>query len=114
MAQAALADLTTEAERPHLFPIYNLGAALAAAAGALASALPHRLATANHWDFVRVERYCFLVYVVTAAIALFIYRGPRTDKPVGAGRHGLHKSRSIVIPLSALFALDSAGGGFGG
>jgi len=112
MEQAALADLTTEAERPHRFAIYNLGAALAAAAGALASALPHRLATANHWDVVRVERLSFLLYVITAAIAAFIYRGLRTDRPAGDRRRGLHKSRSIVIRLSALFSLDAAGGGF--
>jgi MFS family permease len=112
MEQTALADLTTEAERPHRFAIYNLGAALAAAAGALASALPHRLATANDWDVVRVERLSFLLYVLTAAIAAFIYRGLRTKKPGPDQRHGLHKSRKIVIRLSALFALDSAGGGF--
>ena len=112
MEQTVLADLTTEAERPHRFAIYNLGAALAAAAGALASALPHRLATANGWDVVRVERLSFLVYVVTAAIAAFIYRGLRTAKPDRNRRQGLHKSRKIVIRLSALFSLDAAGGGF--
>jgi MFS family permease len=112
MEQAALADLTTEKERPHRFAIYNLAAALAAAAGALASAIPHRLATAHHWDVVRVERLSFLLYVLTAAIAAFVYRGLRTDKPIAGQRHGLHKSRKIVFRLSALFALDSAGGGF--
>jgi MFS family permease len=112
MEQAALADLTTEAERPHRFAIYNLGAALAAAAGALASALPRRLATANGWDVVRVERLSFLLYVITAVIAAFIYRGLRTDKPAGDRGRGLHKSRKIVIRLSALFSLDAAGGGF--
>lgn len=112
MEQAALADLTTEKERPHRFAVYNLGAALSAAAGALASAIPHRLATSNHWDVVRVERFSFLLYVLTAAVAAFVYRGLRADKPVAGQRHGLHKSRKIVIRLSALFSLDSAGGGF--
>ena len=112
MEQTALADLTTEAERPHRFAVYNLGAALAAAAGALASALPHRIAIANGWDVVTVERLSFLLYVVTAAIAAYIYRGLRIDKPVGVRRFGLHKSRKIVIRLSALFSLDAAGGGF--
>jgi MFS family permease len=112
MEQTALADLTTEAERPHRFAVYNLGAALAAAAGALASALPHRIAIAHGWDVVTVERLSFLLYVVTAAIAAYIYRGLRVDKPVGVRRFGLHKSRKIVIRLSALFSLDAAGGGF--
>jgi MFS family permease len=112
MEQAALADLTTEAERPHRFAIYNLGAALAAAAGALASALPHRVAVAHHWDILTVERLSFLVYVITAAIAAFIYRGLRATKPHRDKRHGLHESRKIVIRLSALFSLDAAGSGF--
>jgi MFS family permease len=112
MEQSAIADLTTEDERPHRFAIYNLGAALTAAAGALASALPHRIATANNWDVVTVERYSFLIYVITAAIAAFVYRGLRYDRPAGTRRYGLHKSRNIVIRLSALFSLDSAGGGF--
>jgi MFS family permease len=44
MEQTALANLTTEQERPHRFAIYNLGAALAAAAGAVeAVGGPHAL-----------------------------------------------------------------------
>lgn len=112
MEQAALADLTTEAERPHRFAVYNLGAALAGAAGALASALPRQIAEWQHWDVVRVERLSFLLYVVTAAIAALIYRGLRTTAPTGGQRYGLHKSRNIVFRLSALFSLDAAGGGF--
>jgi predicted MFS family arabinose efflux permease len=112
MEQSALADLTTEAERPHRFAIYNLGAALTAAAGALASALPHRIATARGWGVATVERYSFLIYVITAAIAALVYRGLRPDKPHADRPSGLHKSRKIVIRLSALFSLDSAGGGF--
>ena len=112
MEQTALADLTTEKERPHRFAIYNLGAALAASAGALASALPHRFAVMHGFDVVLVERISFLIYVITAAIAALIYRGMPRIKPHPDRRHGLHKSRKIVIRLSALFSLDSAGGGF--
>jgi MFS family permease len=112
MEQAALADLTTESERPHRFAVYNLGATLTAAAGALASALPHRLAVWQQWDVVTVERRSFLVYVVTAATAALIYRGLPASKPISGKRRGLHKSRKIVIRLSCLFALDAAGGGF--
>jgi len=63
-------------------------------------------------DVVTVERLSFLIYVVTAAIAALIYRGMPRIKPHPDRRHGLHKSRKIVIRLSALFSLDSAGGGF--
>lgn len=110
--QAVLADLTDVNERPHRFAIYNLAAALAAAAGALASALPQRFATNQGWDVVTVERYSFSIYIVTAAVAALVYRRLHTHAHVGAPRRGLHKSRRIVLRLSALFALDSAGGGF--
>jgi predicted MFS family arabinose efflux permease len=110
--QAVLADLTETGRRPRRFAIYNLAAALTAAAGALASALPEKLATANGWDVATVERLSFLVYVVTAIGAGLAYRGLRGQIELASPRRGLHRSRSIVIRLSALFALDSAGGGF--
>ncbi len=109
--QAALADLTTVAERPHRFALYNLGAALTAAGGALVSALPERLAHANGWNVARAERYSFLLYVVTAVgagIAYWRIRGVRAGPTPG---RGMHRSRAMVIRLSALFSLDSAGGG---
>ncbi len=112
MEQTALADLTHETERPRRFAVYNLGAALAAAAGALASSLPARIAEMHNWDVVVVERLSFLLYVVTAAAAALVYRGLAPTPPHPGVRHGLHKSRNIVIRLSALFSLDSAGGGF--
>ncbi|MGQ0825354.1 MAG: MFS transporter [Actinomycetota bacterium] len=110
--QAVLADLTGEAERPHRFAVYNLAAALAAAAGALASALPEQIARANDWQVVTVERYSFLLYVVTAVVCVVVYRGLRTSVAISAPRRGLHKSRAIIVRLSALFSLDAAGGGF--
>src|SRR6266480_2983080 len=38
--------------------------------------------------------------------------GPAVSRSTTSPRRALHRSRSIVIRLSALFALDSAGGGF--
>jgi MFS family permease len=110
--QAVLADLTETDERPHRFAVYNLAAAFAAAAGALASALPARIADARDWDLVTTERLSFLVYVATAAAAAAVYRTLRTDTAVSTPRAGLHRSRAIVVRLSALFSIDSAGGGF--
>jgi MFS family permease len=109
--QAVLADLSEGHERTHSFAIYNTAAAFAVALGALASPLPQKLADTYGWDVARVERLSFLVYVVVAVAAALVYRSLRTDAAISAPR-GLHKSRSIVIRLSALFALDSAGGGF--
>ena len=110
--QAALADLTDGPDRPSRFAVYNVGAALSAAAGALASALPERLANSFGWSVVRTERLSFLVYVATAAIAGVVYSRMRTPLSGPTLRRGLHRSRSVVIKLSLLFTLDSAGGGF--
>jgi len=110
--QAAMANLTDVAERPHAFAVYNLAGALAGAVGALASALPPRIAHAAGWDVLRTERLSFLVYVVTAIGAAAVYRQMRDTLPGPVMHGGLRKSRSVVVRLSMLFALDSAGGGF--
>jgi MFS family permease len=110
--QAALASMTDVAERPRAFGVYNLAGSLAAAAGALASALPSRIAHHTGWNVAHVERASFLIYVVTAAIAASIYSRMRNTLPGPQPGGGLHKSRRVVVRLSALFALDSAGGGF--
>jgi MFS family permease len=111
--QAALADLTTVEQRPHAFAVYNLGGALIGALGALASPLPDRLARTQGWDVVTTQRLSFLIYVVTAAMCAYVYRGLRTHASLAARpKGGLHTSRSIVTRLAALFTLDSAGGGF--
>lgn len=110
--QAALAGVTSTHERPHAFGIYNLGGSLAAAAGAFASALPAHVARAEGWSVVRTERLSFLIYVVTAAAAATVYARMGGNLPGPAVHTGLHKSRAIVIRLSVLFSIDSAGGGF--
>jgi predicted MFS family arabinose efflux permease len=95
-----------------MFGYYNLAGSLAGAAGALASALPPRLAHLAGWSVVRTERLSFLVYVATAAGAALIYAGMRENLPGPTIRTGLHRSRGVVIRLSLLFTIDSAGGGF--
>lgn len=109
--QAALAHLTTTPERPRRFAVYNLGAALTAALGALASALPQRLAHAYGWNVARSERLSFLVYVIVGLGAAALYLPMRASLPGPSLSRGLRRSRGVVVRLSALFALDSAGGG---
>jgi MFS family permease len=110
--QAVLADMTDAPRRPHVFAMYNVVATLLVAAGALASALPNRIATMHDLDVVTVERVSFLIYVVTAAAAALVYRRLHTHAAIAPPARGLHASRKIVIRLSILFSLDSAGGGF--
>ncbi|HMC70065.1 MAG TPA: MFS transporter, partial [Mycobacteriales bacterium] len=110
--QSAMADVTDVADRPRAFGIYNLAGALAAAAGALASALPTRVARDAGWPVAKVERLSFLVYVATAGAAAAVYARMRDTLPGPVLRSGLHSSRRVVLRLSLLFAIDSAGGGF--
>jgi MFS family permease len=110
--QAALASLTPLQERAHRFGIYNLSGTLAGAAGALLSALPERLADDQGWSVARTERLSFLVYVVVAAAAAGVYLRMGEHLPGPTVQTGLHKSRAVVIRLSLLFSIDSAGGGF--
>ena len=51
------------------------------------------------------------LYVLTAVAAGSVYFRMRDVTPGAGLRRGLHRSRAVVVKLSALFALDSAGGG---
>lgn len=97
--QAFLAGHATGTDRTRLYAIYNVGGNLAGAAGALLSAAV-------------TGRAGFLVYVAVAAIAGLIYSGlPKDKPPPSALTKPLHKSRTTVLKLAALFSLDAAGGG---
>ncbi len=110
--QSALAELTPDAGRTGRFAVYNLAAGMAAAVGALASPMPRWIADWRGGDPLQYERFGFLVYVVAAVAAAWCYRRLRRMARPSSGRAPLHRSRGVVIRLSALFSLDAAGGGF--
>ncbi|MEO5837512.1 MAG: MFS transporter [Acidimicrobiales bacterium] len=127
--QAFIADRVSESGRTRSYAVYNVGGALAGALGALVSALPERIARSTGWHLTSVERVGFALYGL-AAIAIFaLYRSiPRREAAWTARPHdrdhdgdgaderdadrSLGASRRLVLGLAALFALDSAGGGF--
>jgi len=89
-----------------LFGTYNTVATLAGSAGALAAALVPALG-------VEPQRL-LLVYVAVGVVGAFVARG-LSDSLEATRRSAvapLDRSRGIVRRLSALFALDSFGGGF--
>jgi predicted MFS family arabinose efflux permease len=74
--------------------------------------LPDRIARERGWELLTVQRVSFLLYAVVAVVIIFVYRRLRIpDYVASAPRRGLHRSRGIVLRLSALFSLDSAAGG---
>lgn len=118
--QAALADATALAQRTRLFARYNVAGNLAAALGALASALPALVAGRFGVPLVDAERAGFAVYAAVAVISALAYRGLASAPGVAASNGGavapaagpLRHSRASVLRLAALFSLDSFGGGF--
>jgi MFS family permease len=112
--QAVLADVSDARDRTAIFAWYNLAGAGAGALGALAAGLPAPIANALGLEVGVVERCAFLVYALIGAVILLLYRGvsASVELPVGKTRTALAKSRRTVLELSALFSLDSFGGGF--
>ena len=116
--QACLAQEVADRDRTKLFAWYNLAGYLASALGALA--VGWFLGT-THAEGLTAYRKIFWAYaaggIVLGGLALRLSRGveaPASD-PAMAGATmflGLRESRGLVVRLSALFALDSFGGGF--
>ena len=104
LEQAMLPHTSPGANVTKLFGTYNTVATLAGSFGALAA-------------FFAASRLWLLAYPVAAAVALVAVW--HLSAAVEGGRElaqdprpPLHRSRGIVMRLSALFALDSFGGGF--
>jgi MFS family permease len=104
LEQAMLTHTADGHARTRLFGTYNTAATLAGSIGALVVVF----SSSSLW---------LLVYPVAAAVGLIASAPLSSAVELGheleiAPRKPLHKSRGIVRKLSALFALDSFGGGF--
>jgi MFS family permease len=118
LEQAALSQIVSDERRTHVFSWYNLVGSFTTALGALsggglAQLLQNRgLAPLASYRFV-IAGYALLG---VALLVLFTRLGARVEAPRSASapvsRLGLHRSRGIVIKLSALFSLDAFAGGF--
>jgi MFS family permease len=113
--QSMLSSEVAAADRTALFARYSLGGTLLGAFGALASGLPEIAALHLGWDLIAAFRAGFALYGAIAIGIAFLYAGMRR----GATSTGetipsvpLARSRAIVLRLTALFSLDSFGGGF--
>src|SRR5271169_6150762 len=113
--QAALAEAAEPRDLTAMFALYNVAGATAGAFGALASGVPAILAARHGWALAPALRSGFVAYSMIALIAFAVYwrLSPAVEverQPVKSAP--LAKSRAIVFRLSALFSLDSLGGGF--
>ena len=121
--QAALSQVVPARERTDVFAWYTLAGSLATAVGALSAGF---LTNALQATRAPVDSYRSIVFVYAAIgvvlCGLFMYASTAIEAPpaaqpggaksIAARLSGLHRSHRIVLRLSALFALDSFGGGF--
>ncbi len=111
--QSLLAGEVAAGERTALFARYTLGGALLGAFGALASGLPEVAAHRLGWSLVASFRAGFALYGGVAIAIAALYVSLTSAAPAAAsGGAPLRRSRPIVLRLTALFSLDSFGGGF--
>ncbi|MCC6960176.1 MAG: MFS transporter [Dehalococcoidia bacterium] len=110
--QSLLSERVAAKDRTSLFARYTLGGALAGAVGALAAALPGPLSRALDVPLGDVQRAVFLLYAVTSVAVFLLYLPLRIQPRAAEAPRGLGESRGVVLRLSALFSLDSFGGGF--
>ncbi|MGE0728110.1 MAG: MFS transporter [Acidimicrobiia bacterium] len=114
--QALLPATVAASQRTTLFARYAFIGAACAAVGALAAGLPEQLRRRTGLDASEASalRSAFLVYAACGVVVWFAYRRLRATA-VSAGASPatpLGRSRRTVYRLSALFSLDSFGGGF--
>jgi MFS family permease len=107
-------------KRNSIFALYNTVGTFAMSAGVLVSGLPSILQQYYGFDHIGSVKFLFLIYAACAIVVLVIYLLLSKDIEVkdGMKNSGLSiknispKSRSIIVKMSSLFAVDSFGGGF--
>ena len=115
--QAALSQLVADENRTRLFAWYNLAGSFATATGALAGGWLAQSLQSNGWTKLASFQFVLAGYALaglalavsfqTLSAAVEVVHTTGNPKRV----LGLHKSRSVVLKLSALFALDAFAGG---
>ncbi|MBI3538340.1 MAG: MFS transporter, partial [Chloroflexi bacterium] len=117
--QASLSQIIRDEQRTRIFAWYNLVGSFATALGALCGGGLVQALQGAGAPAVESYRTIVIAYAAMgAALALLFTRlsaaiQPRViSDPSLKTRLGLHRSQSVVLKLSALFALDAFAGGF--
>lgn len=115
--QVALAQAARGHDRTALFAWYNLAGSFATAAGSLAGGFLAGTLMTRGFGAVASYRSAIIAYAVLGAVLAIVFvnvspaiEGERTVQPVRS-LFRVERSRSIVLRLSSLFALDSFAGG---
>jgi len=122
--QAALSHVVSDRARTEVFAWYALTGSVAGALGALAGGTATRIVQHTVSTPANSYRIVVILYaalgLLLAALFSRLSRAAETAtlgekrafQATFAGLSGLDRSREVVLKLSALFALDSFGGGF--
>ena len=113
--QALLAEGGDVRARTARFARYSVAGALASAAGSLAAVLPEWVSARGGIALETALRGVFVGYAGLAVVLVALYLGLRpaaARSAAGAANAPLARSRAVVLRLTALFSLDSYGGGF--
>jgi predicted MFS family arabinose efflux permease len=112
--QAILPQMVAPQRRTSTFARLNLVSTLSSATGALFAGVP---ALADRWfgaDSLDVMRGMFVAYSALALVNFAAYRSlsPAVEHEGERAPRPLHRSRGVVMQLSAFFAIDAFAGGF--
>jgi MFS family permease len=121
--QSALSNIVPDEKRTHIFAWYNLAGLFTTALGAIVTGILVQLLQNAHITPVASYRTIIVGYAALGFLlaALFCALSPLVEAPREGScevpsefrkRFGLHRSKSIVFKLSALFSLDAFAGGF--
>lgn len=113
LEQASLAGFASDKpQTTALMARYNVIGTFAGALGALAVGLPEAAAQRLHVAPLAAERGVFWLYAVIGLGVALLYAKSPEPAALPVAPAPLAKSRAAVLKLSALFSLDSFGGGF--
>ena len=116
--QAGLTQLVTDKQRTQTFAWYNLVGSFATALGALAGGWLAQLLQTRGFTALEAYRAVLVGYALAGGVigACFLTLSPAVEAPIAQApvsrTLGLHKSRNVVLKLSAFFALDAFAGAF--
>jgi len=112
--QALLPQTVTAKARTSLFARYSLVGWLFAAFGSLAAGLPQFVTHHNWLSLPRAIDAMFLLYSLLGLTIWWLYHSlsPAIEPAPGEGHRPLTTSKKTIYRLSAIFSIDSLGGGF--
>ena len=120
--QAALTHVVSAQTRTRIFAWYTLAGSFATAVGALSAGVMTRVLQKAKLAPTDSYRAIVILYAVLGVLLLFLFNRLTSAAEVSLQERsgtaglsnflGIARSQKIVIKLSALFALDSFGGGF--